>query len=166
MKFFKHTAVLVFGLVLFAGTAFAQGQMQQQQSSAADSVTNSELKKFASVMMDFQQLRRQSMKEVQSMLSDKDMGMQRFQAILMSQRNPNSPDTLNVTSQEKKTVQNIQQKMQKQSQQKMQKAFQDNGLNRQRFQAIQRAIQSNPTVKKRFRKMMMQQQQQGQGMQN
>ncbi|MDZ7681235.1 MAG: hypothetical protein U5J63_05835 [Fodinibius sp.] len=92
--------------------------------------------------------------------------MQRFQQILMSQRNPNSPDTLNVTPQEKKTVQGIQTKMQKQSQQKMQKAFKDNGLNRQRFQAIQRAIQSDTAVKKRFRKMMMQQQRQGQGMQN
>lgn len=166
MKFLKHTAAFAIGFLLLAGSAFGQGQMMQQQQSAADSVTNAELKKFASVMMDFQQLQRQSMKQVQSMLSDKEMNMQRFQQILMSQRNPNSPDTLNVTPQEKKTVQSIQRTMQQQSRKKMQQTFKNNDMNQQRFQAIQRAIQSNPSLKKRFRQVMMQQQQQGQGSQN
>ncbi|MDZ7681234.1 MAG: hypothetical protein U5J63_05830 [Fodinibius sp.] len=54
MKFFKHTAAFAIGFFLLVGTAFAQGQMMQQQQSAADSVSDTELKKFASVMMDFQ----------------------------------------------------------------------------------------------------------------
>ncbi len=157
MKFIKNTAAFVLGLLLLAGPAIAQAQMKQQQQSAkADSITDKELEKFASVMQVRQKVQQQSMQQVQSILSKEDMDMQRFRQIMMSKRNPKMADSLNVSAKEEKTMKKIQpklQKMQKKSRKKMMGAMQESGLNPQRFQAIARAVQSNPEVMKRFKKI-------------
>lgn len=155
MKFFKHSVAFVLGFFLVAGAAFAQGQ-QMQQSTQPDSITDKELKKFAAVTQEVQKIQRESQKKVQSILADKEMGMKRFQQIMMSKRNPKMGDSLNITSKEQKTIKEIQpklMKMQKDSRKRMMGAMQENGLNPKRFQAIMRAIQSNPEVMKRFQKI-------------
>lgn len=153
MKFFKRSIVLAFGLFLMAGAAFAQTQQMQQQSKA-DSVTDQELEKFAAVTKAVQNIQRSSQQEVQSMLSDKEMTMQRFQRIMMSKQNPN--DSLETTAQEEKTIKEMQpklMKMQQESRKEMMSKMQEHGLSPQRFQAIMRAIQTNPSTMKRFQKI-------------
>jgi inhibitor of KinA sporulation pathway (predicted exonuclease) len=157
MKFLQHSAAFVLGFLLIAGSAFAQGQqMQQQQSAQPDSITDEELEKFAMVTNELQKVQEESQKQVQAMLSDKEMDMQRFQQIMMSRQNPNMGDSVEVTEQEEKTMKEIQpklQKMQQQSRKEMMGIMQENGLQPQRFQAISRALQSNPEVMKRFKKI-------------
>jgi len=157
MKFLKNSAAFVLGLLLLAGPAIAQGQMKQQmQSSKADSITDKELKKFAAVTNEMQKVRQQQQKQVQSILSEEDMGMRRFQQIMMSKRNPKMADSVQVTAEEQKTMKKIQpklQKMQQQSRKQMMSAMQENGLNPQRFQAIMRAVQSDKAVMQRFQKI-------------
>lgn len=157
MKFLQHSAAFVLGFLLIAGSAFAQGQqMQQQQSAQPDSITDEELEKFAMVTSELQKIQQESQKEVQAMLSDKEMNMQRFQQIMMSRQNPNMGDSLEVTDQEEKTMKEIEpklQKMQQESRKKMMGIMQENGLQPQRFQAISRALQTNPEVMKRFKKI-------------
>ena len=157
MKFLKNSAAFVLGLLLLAGPAIAQGQMKQQmQSSKADSITDKELEKFAAVTNEMQKVRQQQQKQVQSILSEEDMGMRRFQQIMMSKRNPKMADSVQVTAEEQKTMKKIQpklQKMQQQSRKQMMSAMQENGLNPQRFQAIMRAVQSDKAVMQRFQKI-------------
>lgn len=158
MKFLKHSVAFVLGFLVFAGAAFAQGQMQQQQQQQIDpdSITDEELEQFAEVMNVRQEVQQESMEKVQSILSDKDMDMQRFQEIMMSQQNPQMADSVEVTSEEQETIDEIEpklQEMQKTSRKKMMGAMEDNELNPQRFQAIARAVQSNPEVMKRFKKV-------------
>lgn len=164
MKFFKHSAAFVLGFFLIAGAAFAQGQQmqqQQQQQIDPDSITDEELEKVAAVAQEIQQiqgeLRQQMQSEVKSALSDKEMNEQRFREIMMSQQNPQSSDSVNVTAEEQETIKEIQpqlMKIQQSSQKQMMGAMQENEVNPQRFQAIMQAVQSNPEVMKRFQSVM------------
>ena len=154
MKFLQHSVALVLGFLLLAGSVFAQGQMQQP--AQPDSITDEELEKFAEVASELQRVQQESQEKVQAMLSDKDMDMQRFQQIMMSRQNPNMGDSIEVTDQEEETLAEIKpklQKMQNESQQEMMGIMQKQEMQPQRFQAIQRAIQSDPAVMKRFKKI-------------
>lgn len=154
MKLFKQSAAFVLGFLLVAGSVFAQGQ--QMKSPKADSISDKELQKFANVTQEVQKINRQSQQKVQSMLDDKGMDMQRFQQIMMSKRNPKMADSVNVTEKEQKTIKEIQpelMKMQQNTRQKMMSSMKENKLKPQRFQAIMKAVQSDPAVAKRFREI-------------
>lgn len=155
MKFLQHSAAFVLGFLLIAGSVFAQGQ-QMQQPAQPDSISDEELEKFAKVANEIQKLQQESQKQVQAMLSDKEMDMQRFQQIMMSRQNPKMGDSVEVTEQEQETMKEIEpklKKMQSESQQKIMKTIKEEGLQPQRFQAISRAVQTNPEVMKRFKKI-------------
>jgi len=156
MKLSKFSVALVLGFLLAAGSVFAQGQQMQSKSNQADSVTNKELKEFANITQQFQQIQMNSKQKVDSMLADKDMDMKRFQQIMMSKRNPKMADSVNITGKEKQTMKELQpqlMKMQQQSRQKMMGIIQNSGMSPQRFQAVSRAVRSNPSVMKRFQKI-------------
>jgi G3E family GTPase len=159
MKFFKQSAAFVLGFLLMAGSVFAQGNPMQQkmQQTQADSITNEELKKFAAVTSDVNE---KVDAEIVSLLADKEMDPQRFQEIMMKQRNPRS-DSADVTEQEQKTIDEVQPKLMKVQQKEIMNAMEKNGLQPQRFQAIVQALQSNPEVVKRYRKITQEEQQKG-----
>lgn len=154
MKFLKHSAAFVLGFFLVAGSVFAQGQQMQPQQP--DSISDEELESFAHVTNEVQKINQESQKKVQSMLEDKDMDMQRFQVIMQSQQNPKMADSVNVTEEEQKTIDEMEpklMKMQQNSRQKMMDAMQENDLNPKRFQTIMRAVQSDQAVAQRFQKI-------------
>ena len=159
MKFFKQSAAFVLGFLLMAGSVFAQDNPMQQkmQQTQADSITNEELKKFAAVTSDVNE---KVDAEIVSLLADKEMDPQRFQEIMMKQRNPRS-DSADVTEQEQKTIDEVQPKLMKVQQKEIMNAMEKNGLQPQRFQAIVQALQSNPEVVKRYRKITQEEQQKG-----
>lgn len=156
MKFFKHTVALALGFFLFAGAAFAQGQQMQQQQAQPDSITDAELEKFAAVTSEVQKIQQESQQKVQAIVEDTDLNMQRFQKIMMSRQNPQMADSVDVTDEEQKIIEEIKpklMKMQQSSRKEMMGAMQENGLNPQRFQAIMKAVQSNPEVMQRFQEI-------------
>ncbi|NIT54837.1 MAG: DUF4168 domain-containing protein [Aliifodinibius sp.] len=157
MKFFKQSAAFVLGFLLMAGSVFAQGNPMQQkmQQAQPDSITNDELKKFAAVTSDVNE---KIDAEIVSLLADKEMDPERFQEIMMKQRNPRT-DSADVTEQEQKTIDEVQPKLMKVQQKEIMNAMEKNGLQPQRFQAIVKALQSNPEVVKRYRKITQEQQQ-------
>ncbi|MDZ7659574.1 DUF4168 domain-containing protein [Fodinibius sp.] len=157
MKFFKQSAAFVLGFLLMAGSVFAQGNPMQQkmQQTQADSITNEELKKFAAVTSD---VNAKIDEKIDSLLADKEMDPKRFQEIMMKQRNPQS-DSADVTDQEQKTIDEVQPKLMKVQQKEIMNAMEKNGLQPQRFQAIVKALQSNPEVVKRYRQITQEQQQ-------
>ncbi|MCW9707613.1 DUF4168 domain-containing protein [Fodinibius salsisoli] len=156
MKCFKNVMPLLVGLLLMAGSAVAQVQQQAPQPAQADSITDQELQKFAQVSSESQKIRQEMGQKVDSMLAETDIDMQRFQKIMMSKRNPQMADSLDVTAEEEETIKEIQPKLMKMSQnaqQKMIGIIQNNGLNPQRFQQLMQAVRSNPEVMKRFQKI-------------
>lgn len=155
MKFFKYAAPLVLGLLVMIGSAAAQGQ-QQMQTAQPDSITDQELQKFAEISNEAKKIQMEARQKVDSMLSEENMKMERFQQIMMSRQNPQT-DSLNITQEEQQTIQRLQpklMKMQQESQQKFVAAIQEHGLNPQRFQQIMQAVRTNPAVMQRFQNMM------------
>ncbi|SMO36436.1 DUF4168 domain-containing protein [Fodinibius sediminis] len=157
MKCFKTMTALFLGLFFLTGTAIAQIQQPQaQQPAQADSISDAELKKFANVTTEAQEVQQQMRDQVDSMLAEKNMEMERFQQIMMSKRNPQMADSVEVTEKEQKTMKEIQPKlmqMQQKSQQQMVSIIQDNDLQPQRFQQIMQAVRTNPEVMKRFQEL-------------
>ncbi|PAU94159.1 hypothetical protein CK503_08065 [Aliifodinibius salipaludis] len=158
MKFFKQSAAFVLGFLLMAGSVLAQGNPMQQkmQQTQPDSISDEELKKFAAVTSEVNE---KIDAEIVSLLADKEMDPERFQEIMMKQRNPQT-DSADVSEQEQKTVDEIQPKLMKVQQKEIMNAMENNGLQPQRFQAIVKALQSNPEVVKRYQKITQEQQQQ------
>ncbi len=155
MKFFKNTLPLLLGMLLIAGSAVAQVQQQQQQQQQIDpdSITEEELEQFAQVSQESQKVQEEMRNQVDSLLDEKDMEMERFRQIMMSQRNPQSADSADITEEEQATMEEIQpqlMQMQQQAQQEMVTIIQDNGLEPQRFQQLMQAVRTNPEVMKRF----------------
>jgi hypothetical protein len=159
MKFIKRSAAFVLGLLLMTGSAFAQGQMQQQmQQTQPDSVTDEELEKFVSVTED---VNKKVNAEISTLLEDKEMDQKRFEEIMMSQNNPQAGGSVEMTDQEEETIKNIQPKLRKIQQKEVMNAMKENELQPQRFQAIVQALQSNPEVAQRYRQIIKEKQAQG-----
>jgi len=168
MKFIKNILPILLGFLMIAGTVMAQNQqMQQQSQTEADSVTDNELEKFAEVSQKSQQVQQEMSQKVDSMLNEEDMEKDRFQQIMMSKRNPQMADSIEVSDQEEETMNKLQPKLMelnKQAQDKMVKIIKAHDLEPDRFQQIVQAIRTNPDVMERFQKL--QQKQAGQQMQN
>lgn len=159
MKFFKQSAAFVLGFLLMAGSVFAQGNPMQQkmQQTQPDSISDEELKKFAAVTSTVNE---KIDEEIVSLLADKEMDPERFEEIMMSQNNPQQTgDSVDVTEKEQKTVDEVQPKLMKVQQKEIMNAMEENGLQPQRFQAIVKALQSNPQVVKRYRQIAQEEQQ-------
>ena len=157
MNFFKKTVPLMLGLLLMAGSAFAQGQqMQQMQNAQADSVSDKELKNFVDAAQELQTIQQNIQSEVQQMVQEEDMTFQRFQQIIMSKQNPQMAKKVQVTDEEEAVIKEMQpklQKIQQEANQKQMTVIQDNGLTPQRFQQIAQAVQSDPQMMQRFQQM-------------
>lgn len=157
MNFFKKTVPLMLGMLLMAGSAFAQGQqMQQMQNAQADSVSDKELKKFVDAAQELQTIQQNIQSEVQQMVQEEDMTFQRFQQIIMSKQNPQMAKKVQVTDEEEAVIKEMQpklQKIQQEANQKQMTVIQDNGLTPQRFQQIAQAVQSDPQMMQRFQQM-------------
>src|SRR6056297_1753714 len=140
MNFFKKTVPVVLGILLMAGSAFAQGQqMQQMQNAQADSVSDKELEKFVETAQDLRSIQENIQSEVQGMVQEEDMTFQRFQQIMMSKQNPQMAKKVEVTDDEEAVIKELQpklQKIQQEANQKQMSAIQENGLTPQRFQQI------------------------------
>lgn len=145
------------GMLLMAGSAFAQGQqMQQMQNAQADSVSDKELKKFVDAAQELQTIQQNIQSEVQQMVQEEDMTFQRFQQIIMSKQNPQMAKKVQVTDEEEAVIKEMQpklQKIQQEANQKQMTVIQDNGLTPQRFQQIAQAVQSDPQMMQRFQQM-------------
>jgi hypothetical protein len=155
MKLFKYTIPLVIGFLVTAGSLAAQGQ--QQQGVQPDSITTQELQKFAEISNEAQKIQQEARQKIDSMLSAKNMEVQRFRQIMMNKRNPQMSDSLNITPEEQQTIQELEPKlieMQEESQRKFVAVIQEKGLSSNRFQQIMQAIRTDPQVMQRFQNMM------------
>lgn len=155
MKLLKYITPFVLGFLIMIGSVSGQGQ--QMQRSQPDSITKEELKKFAEISNEAKKIQKETREKVDSMLSEVEMDMKRFQQIMMSKRNPKKADTLNITKEEQQTIKELQpklMKMQQESQRKFVAIIQDNGLKPQRFQQIMQAVRTDPQVMKRFQRLV------------
>lgn len=154
MKLFKNTVPFVVAMLLMVGSVVGQGQQMQQQQIDPDSITDEELGTLATIVDESQSIQEETQQELETILEEEGMEMERFQTIMMSQRNPQ--DSADMTQEEEQTIKEIQPKLmkiQQESQQKFIQIVQDNGMQPQRFQQVMQAVQSNQEVAKRFQEI-------------
>ena len=157
MKLSKKIFPVVLGLLFLSGTAFAQGQQMQMNSAAADSISDKELKSFVKTTQEVQVLGQEMQMEMQSIIQEEDITMQRFQQIMQSQQNPQAAGDVEITEEEQEIINGLQPKLQKIGQEAQQKqigVIQDNGLTLQRYQQIAQTVRSNPAMMQKVQKMM------------
>ncbi len=158
MSFFKKMMPMALGLFLIAGGVFAQVQQQGQTTE----VTDEELEAVVGIAVKGQEIQQEMQANLQEMVKEEGLSFQRFQMIMMSQQNPQMADSIEVSAEEEKAVQAIQPKMQEMSkkmQSRIDTAIQNSNVTQQRLQEIQKALQANQQLQKRFQKMMMEEMQ-------
>ena len=155
MKLFKRFFPVALGLLLLSGTAFAQGM--QMNTAKADTVTDAELENFVEATKEVQMMRQELQLEMQNMIKDEGMEVQRFQKIMQSQQNPQAAGNVEVTEEEQEIINKIQPKLQEMGQKAQQEqisVIEDNDLTLQRYQQIAQTIRSNPAMMQKVQKMM------------
>lgn len=160
MNFFKKGIPFVLALFLIAGSVFAQGEQPQED------VTDEELENFLTAVREVQEIRRGAQAEVQKIITDEGLELQRYRIIMMSKQNPQMADSITVSEQEQQAIEKIQPKIEKMNQElakKFQAAIQENELTRQRFQEIARAVQSSPELQQRAQEIRMEMMQSEEG---
>lgn len=156
MNFLKNTVPFVVAMLLMVSSAIGQGQQMQQQQIDPDSITDEELQTLADIVDESQSIQEETQEELEVILEEEGMEMERFQTIMMSRQNPQMSDSVELTEEEEQTIEEIQPKLmqiQQESQQKFIQVVQDNGMEPQRFQQVMQAVQSNQEVAQRFQKI-------------
>ncbi len=151
----RSTLVIMMGVILSTGTIFAQQQQMppQPQPLSPDEVTDAQLEMVLNVSQSVQGMQQEADTKMREVIAEQDMEYSRFQQIMMAQQNPQMAGQLNLTEEEKTTIQEVQPELQKITQEIQQgymTAIQDEGLTPQKFQQIAQAIQAHPEVAERF----------------
>lgn len=161
MDFLKKSLPIFLGVLLMAGSVFAQVQQQQQQQQDIDEVTDEELENFVAVTQTFQEINADIQSQAEEILSEEEnMDFQRFQEIMTLQQNPQMAQQADIeqpTEDEQAIIKGLQPQLQelgKEAEEKRVAAIEDEDLSMQRFQEIAQAIQSDPQMMQRVQKMM------------
>lgn len=154
-KLVRYSFVLILGALFSTATVFAQQQQMppQPEPLSPEEVTDEQLEMVVNVSEAVQGLQKEADMQMREVIANQDMEYSRFQQIMMAQRNPQMAGNVNMTDEEKKTLQKVQPEIQKISmkvQQGYVTAIEDEGLSPQKFQQIAQAIQAHPEVAKRF----------------
>lgn len=154
--------LLLAGLSLFliAGTGFAQTGSAGHagntlQSSKKITVGNAELKRFATALNDVHAIQVDFQKSFQNAVTQSPLSQKRFLQLFRSERTTHKLPA-DVTSKEKRQYQNLIQtvlKMEQNARTKMVAAVQKDGMKVSRFDTIIRAVNSDPKLAGRLRKI-------------
>lgn len=153
-------SILMLGI---SGTAVAQQQNSQQQifqqqPSAAASVRDEELQRFANVVQTVQSIKNQALTKMRQELQDRELNWQRFDRF-MQQQQGNGNGNLNLSPEEKQQFQQARNRIRqigKQARSQIQQAVREEGLQVNRFQEIFHAVRQNRKLRERVIYMIRQ----------
>ncbi len=144
MKISKIVKAFVLTLIIGSTVITAQN-MPMPQTAPADSVTDVELEQFVIIAQELQGIRMELDSVVIAKLDEEGMTTERFQEIMQSQQNPQKSE-ITLTTEEEKTVVNMQtflQQVSMKAQQQQMESIQNSDMSAQRFQSIAQAIQTD-----------------------
>jgi len=144
MKISKIVKAFVLTLIIGSTVITAQN-MPMPQTAPADSVTDVELEQFVLIAQELQGIRMELDSVVIAKLDEEGMTTERFQEIMQSQQNPQKSE-ITLTTEEEKTVANMQtflQQVSMKAQQQQMESIQNSDMSAQRFQSIAQAIQTD-----------------------
>lgn len=155
MKIFKIASLLLVAVTLAFSSAFAQGMGQQQMPDVptSDDVSDEELNQFVTTISDIEPIQVELQTDVQKLVEEQDISMERFQQLMMAMQNPQMADQVDISDEEREQIQNIQpdlSDLQMKAEEKMVEKIEENGLNVQRYQAIMMGAQQDQELMTRL----------------
>lgn len=155
MKIFKIASLLLVAVTFAFSSAFAQGMGQQQMPDvpSSDDVSDEELNQFVTTISDIEPIQVELQTDVQKLVEEQDISMERFQQLMMAMQNPQMADQVEISDEERQQIQNIQpdlSDLQMKAEEKMVEKIEGNGLNVQRYQAIMMGAQQDQELMTRL----------------
>jgi len=155
MKIFKIASLLLIGATFAVSSAFAQGMGQQQMPDlpTSEDVSEEELNKFITTISDIEPIQVQLNSDIQQVIEEKDISIQRFQQLMQAMQNPQAAQQVEMTDEERQQIQEIQPELsdlQMKAQEQMVQKIEDNGMDIQRYQAIMMGAQQDQELMTRL----------------
>jgi hypothetical protein len=140
-----------------------QEQFQPQQPAAEIDVSDDELRQFLDASSVVQQIQMESQQEMVAIVEDEGLAVETFNQIAQARQAGQTDNDLNVSSddiekfeQASETINELEQDMES----KLMSAIEDEGMQPERFMAINMALQQDPSLQQRIQEMMGQPQMQ------
>jgi len=134
-----------------------QEQFQQQQPSAETDVSDDELKVFLDASSTVQQIQMESQQEMVAIVEEEGLAVATFNQIAQARQTGQPDDDINVSSEDlekfdkaSETINVLEQDMES----KLMSAIEDEGMEPDRFMAINMALQQDPSLQQRIQEMM------------
>lgn len=134
-----------------------QEQFQQQQPAAEIEVSDDELKKFLDASSVVQQIQMESQQEMVAIVEEEGLAVETFNQIAQARQTGQPDDDINVTSEDldkfdqaSETITEMEQDLES----KLMSAIEDEGMEPERFMAINMALQQDPSLQQRIQEMM------------
>jgi|SRR6056297_416967 len=156
MKIFKIASLMLIGATFAISSAFAQGMGQQQMPDvpSSEDVSEEELETFVTTISDIEPIQVQLQSDIQQVLQEKEISVQRFQQLMQAMQNPQMAQQVEITDEERQQIQEIQPELsdlQMKAQEEMVEKIEENGMNIQRYQAIMMGAQQDQELMTRLR---------------
>ncbi len=165
--FIRSISLILIGAFFAAGTAVAQVQGQQQQMPdvpTSDDVSDEELQQFVSTISDIEPIQMELQSDVQELVGEHDISMERFQQLMMAMQNPQMADQVEISDEERSKIEEIQpelSELQMSAEEDMVKKIEDNGMDVERYQAIMMGAQQDQELMARLQQELESTQGQG-----
>lgn len=133
-----------------------QRQQAPQQRGGNTDVSDSELKKFAEIQNEVQEVREGTRKEMMSAVEDEGLDVNQFSKIRRAQMSGDSTAQAQVSDaelQKFKKAQEEMQKVQQKAQKKVQKKIEKSGISTQRFEEISTAVKQDRELQQKLQNM-------------
>lgn len=156
MKLFRNSLLLIAGLFLLNSAVLAQGQQMPPKPMDPADITDEQLESFSVISAQIQVAQEEANAEAKVAVEEAGMDFARFQEIAMMSRNPQMADSLNMTEEEQKAIQEVQPKLMKingQMRQQIMGFIQEEEMSPQTFQQIARAVQQNKELQVRLQSL-------------
>lgn len=153
MKISKVLLITFISLLIAAGSLFAQVQPQGPQNMPApatsEEVTDEEISKVVAALGEMEPIQAEIQEEIQAAVEEEGLTFERFQQMMMAMQNPQLADQVNITAEEKQTIQTLQptlMQIQGEAQQKIAEKIEENGLTMERYRQIIVGAQQDSTL--------------------
>lgn len=169
MHVLKPVAAVLAVALLSVGITFAQSENQEEvyeqpqqqermpQVPTPDEITDDELTTFVEASDAIQPIQQKAQSDVQQVIVEEGMELERFQEIMIAMQNPQAADEVELTSEEEQTLMNIQPQLrdiEMEATEDIRTAIADRGLNIERYQLIFMSLQQHPELMQRLESLM------------
>lgn len=154
---FSFVTALIFSFQAMAQELPDQQEQQQQQQIETD-ISEQELEQFVEVYVKANEIQKENEAQMIQAIEEEDLDVNRFNEILMSRQNQESPEEVNASAEELASFNQAAEKImevQQQAQTEIEQLIEEE-MGTQKYQAIVIAYQQDPEVQQKVNKMLEQ----------